>query len=148
MYGDCLEVAAVKALAAPEDPLPVRFFAVLAAAVAPMEGPETGEGVRIDVSGGVAGGGVAPAQETGVLYGVLEVIRGRMAGQARLTEALLAAEVRRMGVWPLASARARGRWAEAREPRGREGGFDARGRRRCRRRLLPSQRTVGTALRE
>ncbi|CAM9341174.1 unnamed protein product [Ectocarpus sp. 4 AP-2014] len=34
LYGECLEVAAVKALAAPGEPLPVRFFAALAAAAA------------------------------------------------------------------------------------------------------------------
>lgn len=34
LYGECLEAAAIKALAAPRDPLPLRFFAVLAAAAA------------------------------------------------------------------------------------------------------------------
>ncbi|CAN0425826.1 unnamed protein product [Pylaiella littoralis] len=34
LFGECLEVAAIKAFAAPRDPLPLRFFAVLAAAAA------------------------------------------------------------------------------------------------------------------
>lgn len=117
LLGDCLEVAAIKALAAPEDPLPVRFFAALAAAVAPSPfvladdddmavgkqgcgGSRVGGDLVVDVeaemaaaAGTISVEGVGGCAEGDVLAGVLEMVRRTMCGQMRLTEALLTQEV-------------------------------------------------------
>lgn len=169
LYGECLEVAAIKALAAPGEPLPVRFFAALASAttsagsgggdgttgaddnvdgrtsaaaasVVPTDVAEdistvtlfpTGTSASTETSPGTpgtcageehqsgsfssesaaAGAGTAVEGEarTGgrrkrsegwsrrrrrsTLAGVLQIVRGRMTGQARLSEDLLGDEV-------------------------------------------------------
>lgn len=162
LYGDCLEVAAIKSLAVPRDALPVRFFAVLAAAASPadsdagddadsvvapqmtpplstrggietapvrvMESLEAGNRVSatstrspiellvaksgaeakdtaaaaVAAAAGARGGGAAAGvEESGrvvrqcrsALAGVLEIVRGRMNGQPRLSEELLGDEV-------------------------------------------------------
>eukprot|EP00752_Nemacystus_decipiens_P012958 g11467.t1 len=156
LFGECLEVAAIKALAAPGEPMPVRFFAVLAAAAAPFgdgpaataaaadavaqpaippqstppthlskgvvpgpgfldtgicstqgDGAESGEKAAAVPPVAAAGEETEPASKKPVrrrrraappqlrrstLVGVLEMVRGRMSGQARLSEQLLADE--------------------------------------------------------
>ncbi|CBJ48881.1 expressed unknown protein [Ectocarpus siliculosus] len=168
LYGECLEVAAIKALAAPGEPLPVRFFAALAAAssasgggvdnatgaddkvdgrtsaaaasvvptdvaedistvtLSPTDTPAstetsaagtpvtcTGEehqsgllsaesvatGARTAVGGEARAGrrrkrsgGCSKRRRRSTLAGVLQLVRGRMTGQARLSEDLLGDE--------------------------------------------------------
>ncbi|CAB1112970.1 unnamed protein product [Ectocarpus sp. CCAP 1310/34] len=166
LYGECLEAAAIKALAAPGEPLPVRFFAALAAATSARGGcvddatcaddkvdgrtsaaaasvvPTGAEDISTVTlsptdtsadtetwpstpvictgeehqSGLLSAESVAPGAGTAVggearagkrrrrsegcsrrrrstLAGVLQLVRGRMTGQARLSEDLLGDEV-------------------------------------------------------
>lgn len=103
LMGDCLDAAAIKALAAPADPLPVRFLAVLASVTSRLpalgeqgaETPAEVTGIPGEVSGDTRAG-VRRGQAPGTLVGgVVEILRNRMRGQMRLTEALLSDEVSR-----------------------------------------------------
>ncbi|CAM9380716.1 unnamed protein product [Ectocarpus sp. 8 AP-2014] len=63
LYGECLEVAAIKALAAPGEPLPVRFFAALAAATSASGGgvdDATGADDKVDGRTSAAATSVVP----------------------------------------------------------------------------------------
>lgn len=105
LFGACLEAAAIKALAAPEDPLPVRFFAVIAASASARASSESVDPAHTAMNATPLGGGI-PAASTSLrpseplrvasnTFGaMIEIVRARMRGQLRLTEALLAEEVR------------------------------------------------------
>lgn len=63
LYGECLEVAAIKTLAAPGEPLPVRFFAALAAATSASGGgvdDATGTDDKVDGRTSAATASVVP----------------------------------------------------------------------------------------
>lgn len=105
LFGDCLETSAIKIFAAPEDPIPVRFFTNLVVAVSASTSNVTQSRISGDDDG--VSGGERPDEAAdvrmeevratlgsgGVLHGVVELALSRMKGQARLTEALLGEEV-------------------------------------------------------